>query len=281
MNRFLNLSPGKLASLGVGSLLLGTGGYLLNESMYTVDGGERALIFDRSRGGTKQGLKYPGTHFCIPFIQYPIIYDARIQPYICRSETGSKDLQRVAMSVRVLYKPVEEEIAAIYQRLGLDYAPRVFQSVGHEVMKSVVAQHDATELIARREAVSAEIAARLTERANSFGIQIVDVAMTHLTFSQEFLRAIEQKQVEQQMAERAKFLVEKEMEEKKAKVIKSRGEARAAELISMGTRAGPGYLTLRRIEAARDIALELSRSRNVTYLPGGENVLLSVNPNTP
>ncbi len=33
--------------------------------------------------------------------------------------------------------------------------------------------------------------------------------------------------------------------------------------------SGPGFLELRRIEAAKDIAETLARSRNVIYLPGG------------
>jgi prohibitin 1 len=37
-------------------------------------------------------------------------------------------------------------------------------------------------------------------------------------------------------------------------------------------------IELRRIEAAKDIAEKLSRSRSVVYLPGGNNMLLGLNP---
>lgn len=40
--------------------------------------------------------------------------------------------------------------------------------------------------------------------------------------------------------------------------------------------AGEGLVELRRIEAAEDIAYQLSKSRNVTYLPQGQNVLLNL-----
>lgn len=64
--------------------------------------------------------------------------------------------------------------------------------------------------------------------------------------------------------------------------MRAEGESEAAKLISEATRsAGAGLIELRRIEAARDIASTLSKSRNVVYLPGGQNgnnMLIGINP---
>ena len=72
-------------------------------------------------------------------------------------------------------------------------------------------------------------------------------------------------------------------QERKAAVVRAEGESEAARLISEATRtAGPGLIELRRIEAARDIASTLAKSRNVVYLPGGGgNMLIGINPNQP
>jgi prohibitin 1 len=76
------------------------------------------------------------------------------------------------------------------------------------------------------------------------------------------------------------FVVEKAEQEKLAAIIRAEGEATAADLISKSlSKAGPGLVELRRIEAAKEIAQTLSSSRNVTYLPGGgkgSNVLLNI-----
>lgn len=53
---------------------------------------------------------------------------------------------------------------------------------------------------------------------------------------------------------------------KKAAIIRAEGEAEAARLISEAMRSGPGFIELRRIEAFREIAETLAKSRNVTYL---------------
>lgn len=85
------------------------------------------------------------------------------------------------------------------------------------------------------------------------------------------------KQVAQQDAEKARFLVERAEQQKKASIISAEGDAQAASMIakSLGE-AGDGLVELRRIEAAEDIAYQLSRSRNVAYLPSGQNVLLNL-----
>lgn len=91
-----------------------------------------------------------------------------------------------------------------------------------------------------------------------------------MTFGREFTRAVEQKQIAQQDAERARFIVERAEQERQANVIRAEGEAESAETISKAVgRAGDGLIQIRRIEAAREVAQTLSGNPNVTYLPGG------------
>jgi prohibitin 1 len=171
---------------------------------------------------------------------------------------------------------------SLLSKYGVDYAQRVLPSLGNEILKSVVAQYDAGELITQREVVSRKVREALVIRAADFGILLDDVAITHLAFSQEFTLAIESKQVAQQDAERSKFLVMKAEQEKEAAIIRAQGESEAAALIAAAIRSGQGFVELRKIEAARDIAETLSKSKNVIYLPGnaagggGNSILLAV-----
>jgi prohibitin 1 len=90
-----------------------------------------------------------GTHLLIPFLQRAILYDCRVKPRTISTTTGSKDLQMVTLSLRVLSRPDFDKLAEIYRTLGLDYDERILPSIGNEVLKATVAGYDAAELIVR------------------------------------------------------------------------------------------------------------------------------------
>ena len=117
----------------------------------------------------------------------------------------------------------------------------------------------------------------LTQRANQFGLILDDISITHLTFGREFTQAVELKQVAQQEAEKARFLVEKAEQIKQANIISAEGDTQAAELLATAIgKAGEGLVELRRIETAEEIAQDLSASRNIVYLPQGQSTLLAL-----
>jgi prohibitin 1 len=124
--------------------------------------------------------------------------------------------------------------------------------------------------LTQRELVSRQIREELNARAAHFHLELDDVSITHLTFGREFTKAIEQKQVAQQDAERSKYVVLLAEQEKKATIIRAEGESEAANLISKALKEhGTGLIDVKKIDAAQNIATTLSRSRSVTYLPGG------------
>jgi regulator of protease activity HflC (stomatin/prohibitin superfamily) len=95
------------------------------------------------------------------------------------------------------------------QNLGLDWDERVLPSIGSEVVKAIVAQYNAESLLTKRDEVSKAVCDALRKRAMDFQIVLDDVAITHLSFSQEFTKAVEAKQVAEQDAQRAQFVVQK------------------------------------------------------------------------
>ncbi|OOG00748.1 hypothetical protein ASPCADRAFT_501 [Aspergillus carbonarius ITEM 5010] len=243
---------------------------LLGSSIYDVRGGTRAIIFDRL-SGVQDKVMSEGTHFLIPWLQRAIIYDVRTKPRNISTTTGSKDLQMVSLTLRVLHRPDVPKLPAIYQSYGIDYDERVLPSIGNEVLKAIVAQFDAAELITQREAVSNRIRTDLMKRAAQFNIALEDVSITHMTFGKEFTRAVEQKQIAQQDAERARFIVERAEQERQANVIRAEGEAESADIISKAVaKAGSGLIEIRRIDASKEIATTLATNPNVTYLPGND-----------
>jgi len=271
LKQFQKLSGLFKVAGGVGAV-----GYLGYNSLFSVDGGHRGVVFNRL-WGVKDNIYSEGTHFLIPLMEWPIIYDVRTRPTELSSYSGTRDLQYVNMSLRVLYRPEVSYLPAILRKYGTDYDRRVLPSIINETLKAIVAMYNAEQLTTQREEVSLRIKRDLFERAEEFHINIQDCAITHMEFSKEFAKAVEDKQIAQQDSEQAKYLVTLAIQEKQSKIIAAEGEAMAAGLIGESMKKNPVFAELRRIEAARHVAQTLANSHNRIFLDSNSLLMNMLN----
>jgi prohibitin 2 len=81
--------------------------------------------------------------------------------------------------------------------------------------------------------------------------------------------------IAQQEAERARFIVEKALQEKKSTIIRAQGVSKSAELVGEAIKKNPAFVQLRRLDAAKEIATVISRSNNKVYL-NSDSLLLNL-----
>ncbi|CBY38510.1 unnamed protein product [Oikopleura dioica] len=181
----------------------------------------------------------------------------------------------VDIGLRVLYRPNPVKIQDIAQQIGDDFSDKILPSIIHETLKSAIAEFSAQSLLTEREKVSDRIRNDLQERARDFHIILDDVAITDTQFSPLFTQSIENKQIAQQQAFQAKFVVQQAAEEKKQKIINAQGEAESATLIGEALKQNPAYLKLQRIEIGKRVSKYIANSPNKVML-NTDNLLLDV-----
>ncbi|KAL7164554.1 hypothetical protein ACSBR2_040455 [Camellia fascicularis] len=107
----------------------------------------------------------------------PFIFDIQTCPYIFSS----------------ISRPEFSQLPRIFQTLGLEYDDKVLPSIGNEVLKAVVVQFNADQLLTKCPNISTLVCQSLVHRAKDFNIVLDDVAIMYLLYGAEFYKAVEQK----------------------------------------------------------------------------------------
>jgi prohibitin 1 len=147
-------------------------------SLYTVKSDQRAVLFDRFRGTLPESVG-EGTHFLIPWVQKPYIFDIGPRPHTfsCIS-ANTKDLRTVNLSVRVVSRPDPQHLSTGVQNLGLDYKyDMVLPCIAIMVLEEFVAGHNADELFTLRNKISDLVRDTFVQSAKNFNILVDDVAV--------------------------------------------------------------------------------------------------------
>ena len=144
-----------------------------------------------------------GMHFKIPFVQKIVSMDNRVKKLELSTEAFSKDIQTVSATLAVNYRLQTEKTFAIYKSTGTAYEDNLIVPATHEVLKSVCAQYTAEELISKRAESSDKMRDELDAKLSQIGISITDFNIIDFDFSDEFISAVESKQVAEQLKKKA------------------------------------------------------------------------------
>ncbi len=207
-----------------------------------IPAGHRGVIFNQFRGVEKDRVLREGFHVIIPLVESVTKLEVRVQKQDFQAAAASRDLQEVKASLAVNYHLDPQHVGTIYQQVGTDFENKLISPSVEEAIKAVTAQYNATELISKRPEVKDKVVEYMRNRLDGFHIVIDDVAITDFTFSQDFMRAIELKQVAEQNALKKEYELQEARKqaditiaqaegEKEATISRAEGQARAQELL--------------------------------------------------
>jgi regulator of protease activity HflC (stomatin/prohibitin superfamily) len=183
--------------------------------------GQRGVVFNNA-SGIEDRILGEGVHVRVPFLQTVTKVSVRVQKTEVKAEAASKDLQTVRTDVVVNWHMNAGKVNKIFQEVGDEEAveDRILAPAVNEVVKAATAQKTASEILSKRPELKRDIDTALNKRLTRYNLVLDDVSITNVSFTPEFNKAIEDKQIAQQQAEQAKFLVEKARNEAEANQAK-------------------------------------------------------------
>ena len=150
-----------------------------------------------------------GLSFVLPFgLNNVTVYDIKVQKEAVSSTAASKDLQDVSSQIVLNYNLERGSVSRVHQTIGALYVDKIVTPALNEVFKAASAEYTASELITERSKLKAVAQKTLIDRLAPYGIKVSELSIVDFKFSDSFGKAIEEKQVAQQNAERAKFNLE-------------------------------------------------------------------------
>jgi len=168
-----------------------------------------------------------GLHAKIPFAQDIVTIDNRIVKLEVSTEAFSKDLQTVSAVIAVNYRIAKDQSYSIYKNVGNAYESVLVVPAVNEVLKAVVAQYTASEVVGERSKVSVQLDEQINAKLNGSGIFVEDLNVIDWDFSAEYIAAVEQKQVAEQNLIKTRTEQEQELVVAEAQAKKQLMEAEA------------------------------------------------------
>jgi len=169
----------------------------------TIDAGQVGVI---TRYGEISREVQSGLAFKMPWpVEKLYRMDTRIQKQQEQAEAASSDLQIVSATLAVNYALNREKATSVYKEIGAEYRDRLIVPAVQESFKAATAQYTASELLTKRPEVKQKALESIKSRIEPYGIRVEDISIVNFSFSQDFSKSIEAKQVAAQEAERAKF----------------------------------------------------------------------------
>jgi len=189
-----------ILSTTIGILLLIT----LLTSMRTIGTGQVGVVTQYGRVTGRELTE--GLSFVLPWgLNNVTVYDVKVQKESVASTAASKDLQDVTSEIVLNYNIERGSVSRIHQTIGATYVDKIVTPAINEVFKAASAEYTASELITERSRLKAVAQQTLSKRLQPYGINVSELSIVDFKFSDNFTKAIEEKQVAQQNAERAKF----------------------------------------------------------------------------
>jgi regulator of protease activity HflC (stomatin/prohibitin superfamily) len=211
--------------------LLGILAFVGLNSFVIINPGEAGVL--SILGSARYGALLEGFHLKPPFVSRVDIYDVTVQKFEVPAQSSTKDLQQLSASFAINFRLDPLQVVDIRRKQGSlqNIVSKIIAPQTQESFKIAAARRTVEEAITKREELKHDFDVALGERLDKYGILVLDTSVVDLTFSVEFSRAVEEKQIAEQRAQRAVYVAQEAEQEAEANVNRAKGQAEAQRLL--------------------------------------------------
>ena len=206
-------------------------------------------------GKARDGALLEGIHIKPPLISVVDVYDLTVQKFEVPAESSTKDLQNLSARFAINFRLDPAQVVEVRRRQGTlaNIVSKIIAPQTQEAFKIAAARRTVEEAITKRSELKEDFDLALGDRLAKYGIIVLDTSVVDLNFSPEFARAVEEKQIAEQRAQRAVYVAREAEQEAQADVNRAKGKAEAQRLLAETLKAQGGELVLQKeaIEAWR------------------------------
>ena len=231
----------------VGALLLGLNSFVV------INPGEAGVV--SILGKATDGALLEGFHLRPPLISKVDVYDVTVQKFEVPAQSATKDLQDLNASFAINFRLDPAKIVDVRRTQGTleNIVSKIIAPQTQEAFKTAAALRTAEQSITQRSELKRDFDTALKERLSKYDVIVLDTSVVNIRFSTDFAKAVEEKQVAEQRAQRAVYVAQEAEQQAQADINRAQGRAEAQRLLAETLKAQGGDLVLQKeaIEAWR------------------------------
>ncbi|HBW29193.1 MAG TPA: prohibitin family protein [Nostoc sp. UBA8866] len=199
-------------------------------------------------GKARDGALLEGIHLKPPLISAIDVYDLTVQKFEVPAESSTKDLQNLSARFAINFRLDPIQVVDVRRKQGTleNIVSKIIAPQTQEAFKIAAARRTVEEAITKRSELKEDFDNALGDRLDKYGIIVLDTSVVDLTFSPEFARAVEEKQIAEQRAQRAVYVAREAEQEAQAEINRAKGKAEAQRLLAETLKAQGGQLVLQK-----------------------------------
>lgn len=211
---------------------------------------ERGVVISAlAEKGYREAPLQPGLNWIIPYFESVIRYPIARQTYTMSIATSegqiqgddsvaarTSDGQEIFLDASVIYAIDPSQVIMVHIDWQDRYTLELVRPLSRGVIRDAVSQFRVDEVVStKRFELQTDITENMTAKLKENGLILTDFVLRNITFSPEYAASVEQKQIAEQQAQQARFVVEQRRQEAEQARQVAEGQADAAVIRAKGS----------------------------------------------